>query len=393
MSQYQKLGTSADKAELHSALKSAGLNESSKYFAQLLPDFAGDENYSSFIHSDGAGTKSLVAYLVYRETGDATVFRGIAQDALVMNLDDLFAVGPCESLVLSNAIARNASLVKEDALTELFRGYKDFVSSLAPYGISISLGGGETADVGDVVRTLLVDATLCGRIKKSALIDTSRIVPGDAIIGLASFGVCNYERSKNSGIGSNGLTLARHAMLSSAYQTKYPEITALENPDRINSSGKYKIDDSPAGLEMTVAQALLSPTRSFAPVLNRLYQEGLKDIHGIIHNTGGGLSKVIRFGKNNRYVKNDLFPTPALFGLIQSGANVSATEMCRVFNLGQRMEIYTPASNVRAVIQIAQSLGVEAKQIGTVEKSSTEGVNEVIVSYNSEEVVFSHRIS
>lgn len=390
MSQYQKLGTSADKAELHSALKSAGLSESSKYFAQLLPDFAGDDNYASFVHSDGAGTKSLVAYLVYRETGDATVFRGIAQDALVMNLDDLFAVGPCESLVLSNAIARNANLVKEDALTEIFKGYKDCVNSLRKHGISISLGGGETADVGDVVRTLLVDATLCGRIKKSALIDTSRIVPGDAIIGLASFGICSYDMSNNSGIGSNGLTLARHAMLSSSYQVKYPEITALENPDRVKSSGKYKIEESPDGLGMTIAQALLSPTRSYAPVLNKLYKEIPKDIHGVIHNTGGGLSKVIRFGKNNRYVKNNLFSTPALFNLIQSGTDISAEEMCRVFNLGQRMEIYTPANQVSAVIQIAQSLGVEAKQIGTVERSSTEGVNEVIVSYNSEEVVFSH---
>ena len=392
MSQYQTLGTSADKAELHAALKSAGLSESSKYFAPLLPDFAGDPSYASFVHSDGAGTKSLVAYLVYRETGDATVFRGIAQDALVMNLDDLFAVGPCESLVLSNAIARNAHLVKEDALTEIFKGYKECVESLQKYGIKIALGGGETADVGDVVRTLLVDATLCGRIKKSSLIDTSRIVPGDAIIGFASFGICAYDKFNNSGIGSNGLTLARHAMLSSSYQTKYPEITALENPDRIESSGKYKIQDSPDGLGMKISEALLSPTRSYAPVLNKLYHEIPNDIHGVIHNTGGGLSKVIRFGKNNRYVKSDLFSTPALFNLIQSGANVSAREMVQVFNLGQRMEVYTPNYMVNKVLQTAQSLGVEAKQIGTVEKSSQDGFNEVVVDYNGEKVHFTHKL-
>ena len=392
MSQYQSLGTSADKAELHSALKSAGISESSKYFAQLLPDFAGEDNYLSFVHSDGAGTKSIVAYLVYRETGDPTVFRGIAQDALVMNLDDLFAVGPCESLVLSNAIARNANLVKEDALTEIFKGYKDCVESLSKFGINIALGGGETADVGDVVRTLLVDATLCGRIKKSSLIDTSRIVPGDAIIGLASFGICTYDKFNNSGIGSNGLTLARHAMLSAAYQAKYPEITALENPDRVKSTGKYKIQESPDGLGMKISEALLSPTRSYAPVLNKLYKEIPTDIHGVIHNTGGGLSKVIRFGKNNRYVKNNLFSTPALFNLIQSGANVAPQEMCRVFNLGQRMEIYTPSNNVNAVLQLAQSLGVEAMQIGVVEKSSKDGFNEVIVDYNGEKVSFSHKL-
>jgi phosphoribosylformylglycinamidine cyclo-ligase len=392
MSQYQSLGTSADKAELHAALKSAGLSDGSKFFAQMLPDFAGDESYLSFVHSDGAGTKSLVAYLIYKETGDPSVFKGIAQDALVMNLDDLFCVGPCEGLVLSNAIARNAHLVGESVLTELFKGYKDCVEDLKKFGVNISLGGGETADVGDVVRTILVDATLCGRIKKVNLVDTSKISEGDAIVGLASFGTCKYDKFNNSGIGSNGLTLARHALIDSSYQEKYPEITALENSTRTISSGKFKLSDSPNKLGMTIGEALLSPTRTYAPVLTKIFKALSGRINGVIHNTGGGLSKVIRFGKGNRYVKNDLFPTPELFKLIQESTSVSAQEMCRVFNLGQRLEIYLPDSEVQTVIKVAESLGVQAKKIGYVEKSKDPRQNEVVVTYGNEEVNFTHKL-
>ncbi len=391
MSQYEKLGTSADKADLHAALKQAGLNESSKYFAQLLPDIAGDENFLSFVHSDGAGTKSIVAYIVYREKSSPSAFHGIAQDALVMNLDDLYCVGKCQGLVLSNAVARNAKLIGQDALAELFRGYRECVEEIAKHGISISLGGGETADVGDVVRTLLADATLCGRIAKADLIDTTRITPGDAIVGIASYGKATYEKSENSGIGSNGLTLARHALLSAQYQEKYPEITAIENTDRVKSSGRFSIDDSPGDLGMTVAQALLSPTRTYAPVLKRLYESLPREIHGVIHNTGGGLSKVIRFGRGNRYVKDNLLPLPPLFRLIQEEAKVSSEEMCRVFNLGQRLEVYIPKKHVDQVVSVAKSFGIHAQRIGTVEKSSNTGVNEVVISYKGETIRFAHQ--
>lgn len=389
MSQYEKLGTSATKAALHQALKSAGLTESGRYFAQLFPDIAGDPEYLSFSHCDGAGTKAIVAYLMYKELGNAETFRGIAQDAFAMNLDDVFCVGPVEGLMLSNAIARNAAVVGEDVLTELFKGYKDFAEMLSTQGIRVQLAGGETADVGDVVRTVLVDATLCGRVQERRLVDTTRISPGDVIIGVASYGRSIYETKLNSGIGSNGLTLARHALLSSEYQEKYPETTS-KGSSTTKAVGKFKLNDSPSGLEMSIGEALLSPTRTYAPLLVKLFSEFAPDIHGLIHNTGGGLTKVLRFGKGCRYVKDNLLPVPTIFSLIQSEASVSEEEMYRVFNMGQRLEIYIEQKHLKSVLDIAESFHLEAKQIGYVEASGDPRLNEVVLRTPREQLTYSH---
>ncbi len=390
MSQYESLGTSASKEALHQALRSAGLTESERYFAQLFPDSAGDPAYYSFLHCDGAGTKSLVAYLQYRETGDPSAFKGIAQDALVMNLDDVYCVGPVEGLMLANAIARNSSVIGEDVLTALFQGYRECAERLAANGVPIQLSGGETADVGDVVRTIIVDAVLSGRVRKDRLIDTSRIVPGDVIVGVASYGKAAYEDRPNSGIGSNGLTLARHALLKPDYQSRYLETTAAERNSTTKAVGRFALSDAPDGLGMTIGEALLSPTRSFAPILAKLFDEAGLEIHGIIHNTGGGLTKILRFGRGVRYVKDALLPVPKVFSLIQEGANVSFEEMCRVFNMGCRLEVYLPATSAQKVITAAAAFGIEAKLIGRVEASTQPSQNQLEVTSGSSKAAYSH---
>lgn len=385
-SQYEKLGASASKESLHNALRGAGLSESTNYFCQLYPDIAGNADYKSFVHCDGAGTKSIVAYLHYKETGDASVFKGIAQDALVMNLDDAFAVGPVEGLLLGNAIARNSKNVGEDALQALFSGYKECVENLAREGVTIQLAGGETADLNDVVNTIVVDATLCGRVKSSKLIDTNRIKPGDAIVGFASYGTATYETTANSGVGSNGLTLARHALLSPSYYGKYPEISSP-------SIGKYFLTDTPDGLNMSVGEALLSPTRSYAPLISKLLGEFGTEIHGIIHNTGGGLTKVLRFGRGNKYLKTNLLPTPALFSLIKGSLNISSKEMFQVFNMGIRLEAYIPQSAVHKAISLAKNYGIEAQQIGSVEAAGNSDGNEVVIHHCGDEILYSHKFN
>ena len=319
------------------------------------------------MHCDGAGTKSIVAYLYYMATGERRWFRGLAQDALVMNLDDIFCLGIPERMVLSNQIARNAKLVDDGVVAELIGGYKDLVSTLGSHGIDIELSGGETADCGDVVRTLLVDAVVSGRIRNKNLIDPRRIEPGDAIVALASSGKADYETVQNSGIGSNGLTLARHTLLSSAARDKFPEVVDPAVDPSLSYRGPYQVTDRPDGLEMTVGEALLSPTRTFAPVLLEIYKTLEADVHGAIHLTGGGMSKVLRFGENNLYRKGNLFPVPPVFKLIQQHGNIPWREMYQVFNMGQRFELYVPAARADEVVAIAWNHRVDARIIGTVE--------------------------
>lgn len=368
-SRYEVLGASATKSGLHASLKKSGRENETGFFATLNADIAGDENYYSFLHCDGAGTKSIVAYLMFRETGVVDHFKGLAQDALVMNVDDMFCVGPVESLVLANTIAKNAKLISDEAVGALIESYTEIANELAALGIPITLSGGETADMGDVVRTLVVDAVLCGRLKKDRAINTTRIAAGDVIVGLSSTGKTTYEKAANSGIASNGLTLARHSLLTREYLRRFPEIGTLEMDVNVSYVGPYKVTDLAPGLATSVGEALLSPTRSYAPILAQVYNELGLEVHGVIHLTGGGQTKPLRFGKNVHYKKNNLFPIPQIFKLIEEHGSVARREMYQVFNMGHRIEIMTAEKNAKKIESIAKGFGVEAKIIGLVEES------------------------
>lgn len=378
---YQSLGVSATKEGLHGILEEAGLaEETDQLFAKVNQDIAGDEHYRSFIHCDGAGTKSVIPYLYYRETGSYSLFGGLAQDALVMNLDDAFCIGLPDSLILANAIARNSNLIDDRAIGEIIKSYKALTDQLNKLGVPLQLSGGETADCGDVVRTLVVDAVICGRIKKDRLIYPKRIVPGDVILGLSSTGRATYEQKINSGIGSNGLTLARHCLLKKEYADRYPEVVDPNLDREVIYRGSYSVTDAPSGLGMSVGEALASPTRTYAPLLTSLLKQFRpEDIHGIIHVTGGAQTKVLRFGRGNRYVKNNLFPTPPLFQLIQERGAVSWKEMYQVFNMGHRLELYIPAELAGKVLENCNSFGIECQQIGYVENNTDSEKNKVIL--------------
>lgn len=376
-SNYEKLGASASKAGLHKALEKADFKLSSGLFASVIPDIAGDENYLSFLHCDGAGTKSIVAYLAYKESGDVNAFAGLAQDALVMNLDDIFCIGLPENLFLANAIARNAHIIPDDAIGSIVANYQRLCKELSAQGVEIALTGGETADCGDVVRTLLIDAVVGGRIKKENLITTDNILPGDVIVGISSTGQASYEDAPNSGVASNGLTLARHSLISNAYLKDYPEILDPGVDKDVAYRGPFKLSDKPDGLGMSVGEALLSPTRTYAPILAAIFKALGRNVHGVIHQTGGGLSKVLRFGKGCRYIKNNIFDTPPLFKLIQEHGRVEWKEMYQVFNMGHRIELYLPKDVADEAIKISEGFGLEAKVVGYVEKA--EGENEVVV--------------
>lgn len=365
---YGEFGASATKGSLHQALRKAGVPPAAGYFANISPDIAGDSRYVSFLHCDGAGTKSIVAYLMYRETGDVNHFAGLAQDALVMNLDDVFCLGQPEQILLANTIARNPFLIGDEIIEVLLKSYRELTQLLSSLGVHITLAGGETADCGDIVRTLLVDAVITGRILRNRLIDTGNIKPGDVIIGLSSTGQATYETRQNSGIGSNGLTLARHALLSHEYVKKYPEILAPELQTPVTYQGPFLFHAEPSELGMSLGEALLSPTRTYAPLLSALSSELGSQIHGVIHNTGGGQTKVLRFGKGKRYVKNALFDVPPLFLLVQQHGGVPWKEMYQVFNMGHRLEIYSEEKFVSQVRALAHSFQIEAKVIGHVEK-------------------------
>ena len=372
--EYSKLGVSASKAGLHQALKSSGTEDKSGLFAQVIPDLAGDSDYKSFIHCDGAGTKCIVPYIYYKATGDKSLFAGLAQDALVMNLDDIFCIGQPDSLVLANLVARNASIIDDEVLEILIGSYKNLTDSLNKQGIELTLSGGETADCGDSVRTLIVDAVISGRIQTKNIINAKNIKAGDAIVGLSSTGKANYETIVNSGIGSNGLTLARHALLKNH---NHDEVINPELDSKNVYRGSYLVTDTPEGLGMDIGHALASPTRTYAPFLKSLLLEARDNINGLIHCTGGGQTKVKKFGSGNKYIKEDLFPTPKLFGLIQESGSIPWKEMYQVFNMGHRMEIYLDKGSVDSTIKLAKDFGLEAKQIGFVEKS--ENNNSVLI--------------
>ena len=372
---YNQLGVSSTKEEVHKAIEKLDKGIYTGAFCKLIPDPAGDPEWCAAMHADGAGTKSSLAYLMFRETGDFDVYRGIAQDSVVMNIDDMLCVGAADGFIMSNTIDRNAHLVGGEAISAVIEGYASFLDTLSQYGVNVSMSGGETADVGDLARTLIVNSTLFVRMRRADVINCDNIVPGDVIVGLASYGQCRYETKYNAGMGSNGLTAARHLLLDKSYADKYPETySPTIDRDKVYC-GKYLVTDNLPGTGVTVGAAILSPTRSYAPVIADLLGKMRGDIHGMIHCTGGGLVKCRNFGKGVRYVKDDLISVPPLFRAIYESGAISLREMYQTFNMGCRLEIILPADKAQAVIDTARRYEIAAKVIGRVERA--DGSNKV----------------
>lgn len=372
---YAAVGASSAKGGV---LNAVGEQNTARYFATPIPDIAGDPDFVSFLHADGAGTKSIVAYLLFRESGDPRWFKSLAIDSLVMNLDDLACAGGLQGLVLSNTIGRNRLLIPDEAIKEIIDGYRETVDLLALHGLEITLSGGETADVGDLVRTLIVDSTLSARIPRVDLVDSYRTKPGDLIVGFSSTGQSRLEEVPNSGIGSNGLTLARNILLNDYYLTHYPEVSDPAIDKGVAYRGPFRVTDSVDDLGCTVGEALLSPTRAYAPLIRAMLREFPTEVHSLIHCTGGGQTKIKRFGRNVRYEKEDLFPTPPIFKLVQHHGDIPWEEMYAVFNMGHRLEACVEASVAAQIIALSEEFGIAAKVIGRV-TFNDEG-NEVLIS-------------
>ena len=370
-SRYEQRGVSASKEEVHAAIRTTGRGLFPRAFCKITPDYLGnDPAWCDIMHADGAGTKSSLAYLYWRETGDLSVWRGIAQDAIVMNLDDLLCAGATGDMVLSSTIGRNKNLVTGEVIAEIISGTEDFLSFLRSQGIGIWSSGGETADVGDLVRSVVVDSTVVCRMRRNEVIDNGRIIPGDVIVGLASFGQSTYESMYNSGIGSNGLTSARHDLLKKSYATLYPESFDPQLPGHLVYSGRYLLTQ-PSGVHgLDVGQLMLSPTRTYAPLIRRLLSEQRDAIHGMVHCTGGAQTKILHFIDNLHVVKNNLFPIPPLFQMIHDASGTSWQEMYRVFNMGHRMEVYLSEKDAPSLLQLAQESSIEARIIGYCEAFS-----------------------
>jgi phosphoribosylformylglycinamidine cyclo-ligase len=374
---YLQRGVSADKEEVHAAVKDLYHGLYPKSFCKIYPDYlGGDDTMCNTMSSDGSGTKSILAYLYWKETGDISVWQGIAQDAIVMNLDDLLCVGAMDNLLFTSVINRNKNNIPGEVISEIIKGSKLFFERMNDYGVHVHFLGGETADLGDIVRTVTVDASMTARMKKSALILTQNIQPGNVIVGLSSYGQATYEDEYNSGISSNGLTSARHDVLSKYYADKYPETFEPGIDKSLVYSGSKKVTDNLDGTPLNVGKALLSPTRTFAPVISKVLKELPGKVTGLINCTGGAHTKVLHYISNLRIVKTNLLPVAPLFSLIQSESNTDWKEMHKVFNLGTRLEVYTDEANAQAIIDIARTFNVEAQVIGHVEASDK---NEVVV--------------
>ena len=366
---YKLRGVSSDKEDVHNAIKNQDKGLFPKAFCKILPDYiSNSDDHALIIHSDGAGTKSSLAYIYWKETSDLSVWKGIAQDSIVMNLDDVACVGAIDNIVLSSTIGRNKNKIPGEVISKIISGTNEVLSYYRKHGINIYSGGGETADVGDLVRTIIVDSCLTVRIKKDNIIDNSNIKPGNVIIGLSSTGTSIYDLEYNSGIGSNGLTSARHDVLSSYIKSLYPESYDNEVPDELTYCGSKKLTDK---IEQTdIGKMLLSPTRSYAPLLKKIFDKvGRHKINGIIHCTGGGQTKILHFIDNLHIIKNNLFEIPPIFELIMSESKTDPKEMYKVFNMGHRMEVYVDAKYASNIIEIAKSDGIDAKIIGEVSKS------------------------
>ncbi len=377
-SRYQQRGVSATKEEVHEAIKNMDKGLYPRAFCKVLPDYtAGDSEYCNIMHADTAGTKTSLAYLYWKETGDLSVWEGIAQDAIVMNVDDMACVGCIDNIVLSSTIGRNKNLIPGDVIKKLIQATQVFVEKMADYGILIYPAGGETADVGDIVRTIDVGYTTFGRLKRKELI-INDIQPGDVIIGLASDGQATYETAYNGGMGSNGLTSARHDILAGLYAGQYPESFDPNTPADLVYSGSRKLTEpiEVNGIKTTVGKLILSPTRTYLPVLKSILQAHRADINGLIHCTGGAQTKVIKFLDNKKVIKDNLLPLPPLFKMIQEESNTSWREMYQVFNMGHRMEIYCKPEAAVAIVAIAREFGIAAQPVGRVEEAEQ---NEVVI--------------
>ena len=366
---YKLRGVSSDKEDVHNAIKNQDKGLFPKAFCKILPDYiSNSDEHALIIHSDGAGTKSSLAYIYWKETSDLSVWKGIAQDSIVMNLDDVACVGAIDNIVLSSTIGRNKNKIPGEVISKIISGTDEILSYYRSHGINIYSGGGETADVGDLVRTIIVDSCLTVRIKKDDIIDNSNIKVGDVIIGLSSSGNSLYDLDYNSGIGSNGLTSARHDVLSNYIKTLYPESYDHDVPDDLTYCGSKKLTDKIENYD--IGKMLLSPTRSYAPLLKKIFEKvGRDKINGIIHCTGGGQTKILNFIDNLHIMKNNLFETPPIFKLIMDESNTEPKEMYKVFNMGHRMEIYIPPNYPSDIIEISKTVGIDAKIIGEVLKS------------------------
>jgi phosphoribosylformylglycinamidine cyclo-ligase len=365
---YMQRGVSASKEDVHKAIANLDKGLFPQAFCKISPDIlGGDAEYCNIMHADGAGTKSSLAYLYWKETGDISVWRGIAQDAVVMNTDDLICVGATDQMLLSSTIGRNKNLIPGEVIAEIINGTEEVLQMLRDNGLGIYSTGGETADVGDLVRTIIVDSTVIGRMKRADVVSNEHIQAGDVIVGLASDGQATYEKTYNGGMGSNGLTSARHDVLGHYLAAKYPESFDPSVPKDLVYSGSKKLTDPVAGTPLNVGQLVLSPTRTYAPVIKAILNALRRQIHGMVHCSGGAQTKVMHFVKDVHVIKDNLFPIPPLFDMIQKESGTSFKEMYQVFNMGHRMEIYLNPKHAGEVIQIAQSFGIPAQIVGYVE--------------------------
>ena len=364
---YAQRGVSSQKEDVHKAIQDMDKGLFPNAFCRVLPDYlAGDDEYCNIMHADGAGTKSSLAYIYWKETGDYSVWKGIAHDAIIMNIDDLICVGATDNILLSSTIGRNKLKIPGDILMNILKGFDETIQSLARWGITVYLTGGETADVGDLVRTIIVDSTVTCRMKRADIIE-NRIQPGDVIVGLSSAGRATYEHEYNSGIGSNGLTSARHDIFVNYLAGKYPESYDDLIPKSLVYSGKYQLTQKVEDLEPDAGKLVLSPTRTFAPLIRQVLELLRPEIHGMIHCTGGGQTKVLKFVKDLHVIKDNLFPLPPLFRIIQQSAGTPWDEMYEVFNMGHRFEIYTNEQTAGKIIDLASTLNIDAKIIGHTE--------------------------
>jgi phosphoribosylformylglycinamidine cyclo-ligase len=370
---YAMRGVSASKEDVHNAIKNIDKGLFPKAFCKIVPDYlTNDEDYCLIMHADGAGTKSSLAYMYWKETDDISVWKGIAQDALIMNIDDLLCVGATDNILLSSTIGRNKNLIPAEVISAIINGTEELISELKTYGVTIHSTGGETADVGDLVRTIIVDSTVTARMKRSNVIDNANIQAGDVIVGLASFGQANYEKSYNGGMGSNGLTSARHDVFDHYLAEKFPESFDSSVPKELVYSGKVKLTDAVENAPIDAGKLVLSPTRTYAPIIKAVLDKYTsKDIHGMVHCSGGAQTKVLHFVDNVHVVKDNLFPVPPLFQLIQEQSNTNWKEMYQVFNCGHRMELYVPEAIANNIIEISKSFGVAAQIVGRVEASES----------------------
>ncbi len=370
---YAQRGVSASKEDVHSAIKNIDKGLFPKAFCKIVPDYlTGSEDHCLVMHADGAGTKSSLAYMYWKETGDLSVWKGIAQDALIMNVDDLICVGATDNIMLSSTIGRNKNLIPGEVISAIINGTEELISDLKKHGITIHSTGGETADVGDLVRTIIVDSTVTARMKRSEVIDNANIAVGDVIVGLASYGKATYETEYNGGMGSNGLTSARHDVFGKYLAQKYPESYDASVPEELVYSGQTQLTDAVPGSPLDAGKLVLSPTRTYAPIIKKILEKySSKEIHGMVHCSGGAQTKILHFVENLHIIKDNMFPVPPLFKLIQEQSGTDWKEMYQVFNCGHRMELYVNEQIANDIIKISKSFDVDAQIIGRVESSET----------------------